>query len=84
MISYHVMEVLLDSCLLGSQKNLLISPDGFTWTDKIDISAWHFSGDIKNESMKCWDTVMRLSTVHSSSIPAIPTQYAKMMTQVAP
>lgn len=78
------MDVLLDSCLLGSQKNLLISPDGFTWTDKIDTSAWHFNGDIKNESMKCWDTVMRLSTIHSSSIPTIPAQYVKMMTQMVP
>jgi len=27
---------------------------------------------------------MRLSTIHSSSIPAIPAQYVKMMTQMAP
>lgn len=78
------MEVLLDSLLIGSQKNLLMSPDGFTWTEDHDYGTWHFSGNIKNESMKCWDTVLKLAMISSSSIPTVPQPYIKMMTQMAP
>jgi hypothetical protein len=77
------MDIVLDSSLIGSQKNLLVSSDGFTWTERINDSSWHFSGHIKSDSSKCWDTVMKLAMVPSSSIPKIPEPYIKAMSHFA-
>lgn len=71
------MEVVLDSSLIGSQKNLLISSDGFTWIEKIPSEVWHFSGQIKNDSSKCFDSVLKLSS--TADPPKVPESYRKAM-----
>jgi len=81
---YVIVDVLLDSTLIGSQKNLLMSSDGYTWIEGSSPDVWHLSGAIKNESQRCWDTVLKLSLVSSSSIPTPPLPYLKMMTHIAP
>jgi DNA polymerase family A len=71
------VDVLIDSCVIGSQKNLLVSSDGVMWTDKIPDTAWHFSGNVKKESMKCWDTVLLLNS--AKNYPHVAPEYVKMM-----
>ena len=71
------MDIVLGSSFIGSQKNLLISPDGFLWSEKIPDQAWHLDGKIKNDSLKCFDTVLRLS--NAESLPKIPDPYIKAM-----
>jgi hypothetical protein len=71
------VEVILDSSLIGSQKNLLISSDGFTWIEKVPSEVWHFSGQIKNDSSKCFDSVLKLSS--TTEHPKVPESYRKMM-----
>jgi len=71
------VEVVLDSSLIGSQKNLLISSDGFTWVEKIPSEVWHFNGQIKNDSSKCFDSVLKLSS--TAEPPKVPESYRKVM-----
>ena len=71
------MDVVLDSCLIGSQKNLLVLSDGFRWVEKIPDDVWHLSGNIKKNSSMCLDSVLRLSS--SGDIPKVPECYVKAM-----
>lgn len=71
------MDVAISSSLLGSKKNLLLSLDGVTWTDKIQNDTWRFSGEIKQSYDRCFDTALRLQNI--SDIPCIPDKYKKSM-----
>ncbi len=74
------MEVVLDSSLIGSQKNLLISSDGFAWVEKVPSEVWHFSGQVKNDSSKCFDSVLKLSA--TADPPKVPESYRKAMSSL--
>lgn len=76
------MDVLLDSALIGSQKHLLCSSDGFTRLEKIPEDVWHFSGNVKQSSTKCWDTILLLNG--ETITPKIPSAQIKAMNHVAP
>ena len=71
------MDIIIDSYLIGSQKNLLISQDGFKWVEKVPDHVWHLNGNIKKDSSRCLDSVLKLSFVER--LPAIPEPYTKMM-----
>jgi len=71
------VDIIIDSYLIGSQKNLLISQDGFKWVEKIPDDVWHLNGNIKKDSSRCLDSVLKLSFVER--LPAIPEPYKKMM-----
>ena len=71
------MDIIIDSYLIGSQKNLLISQDGFKWVEKVPDDVWHLNGNIKKDSSRCLDSVLKLSFVER--LPAIPEPYTKMM-----
>jgi len=72
------MDVVVDRNVLGSQKNLIISNDGFTWTENLCDDVWWFSGKIKIDSLKCWDTILRLNGLFMD-VPRPPKSYLKMM-----
>lgn len=74
------MNILIDSTLLGSQKHLIVLPDGFKWVEKIPDSTWHFSGKLKNDSGFCWDTVLKLAFINH--IPQVPERFIKSMSLV--
>ena len=76
------MNVLFDSNVLGTQNHLLATSDGFTKVSKIPIEVWHYSGQLKNDSNKCWDTVLRLSK--NIPVPSVPQEYRTMMSTLAP
>jgi len=71
------VDIIIDSYLIGSQKNLLISQDGFKWVEKVPDHVWHLNGNIKKDSSRCLDSVLKLSFVER--LPAIPEPYKKMM-----
>lgn len=76
------MDVLFDSNVLGTASHVLSTEGGFVKTSKIPASAWHYSGHTKNDSNRCWDTVMRLSkNIH---VPHVPQEFRMMMSTVAP
>lgn len=76
------MDLLLDSCVLGSKDHLLVSDDGFIRTSRRPPDVWHYSGDLKIDSDRCWDTVMKLSS--ATGLPQIPQRYKTAMNVVAP
>lgn len=76
------MEVLFDSCVLGTPSHLLVSHDGFTKVAKIPADMWHYSGRLKNDSNKCWDTIIKLSK--NIPVPQVPQEFRTMMSIVAP
>jgi len=71
------MEVTISSSVLGSKKNLLLSDDGATWTDKIQNDVWNFSGDMKRINDRCFDTALRLHNI--TDVPSVPEKYKKSM-----
>lgn len=75
------MDLLLDSSVLGSKDHLLASEEGFLRTSKRQADVWHYTGCLKLDSEKCWDTVLRLS---GSPVPQIPQKYVEAMKVVAP
>ena len=75
------MDIILDSSLVGSQKNLLISPDGFKWVEKIPDDIWCLSGNIKKDSSRCFDTALKLSFMND--LPEVPEKYRKVMSLLA-
>lgn len=76
------MDVLFDSCILGTQNHLLVSSDGYTKMSKVPQEVWHYSGRLKNESNKCWDTIIKLSK--NIPVPLVPQEFRNMMSAVAP
>ncbi len=71
------MDIAIGSSLLGSKKNLLLSLDGATWTDKVQNDIWRFSGEIKQSYDRCFDTAIRLQNI--TKVPCIPEKYKKSM-----
>lgn len=76
------MDVLFDKSLIGSQKHLLFSSDGFSRHEKTIDGAWHLSGHIKPTSTFCFDTVLLLNS--AGQIPKVPDQYRRCMEKLAP
>jgi len=75
------MDVTVDSCMLGSQKHLVVSDDGVSWSHRVASDTWHFSGSLKQTGNKCWDTLLKLS---NASMPKLPEKYTTVMSLVAP
>lgn len=78
---FTTLDLLLDASVLGSREHLLVSDDGFLRTSKRHPDAWHYTGHLKLDSEKCWDTVLKLS---GSTIPQIPQKYVEAMGVAAP
>ena len=75
------VDLLLDASALGSKEHLLVSDDGFLKVARRPQGTWHYTGSLKQESELCWDTVIKLSSIPS---PSVPVRYVNMMKSVAP
>jgi len=51
----------IDLTVLGTEKHLLCKESGFVWLSTVPQNTWHLSGNIKQESDWCLDTVLRLA-----------------------
>lgn len=71
------MDVIIESKIIGSKKNLLLTVDGVTWMDKVQNDTWRFSGDIKQSCERCFDSALRLQNI--TSVPTVPEKYKKSM-----
>lgn len=76
------MDVLLDARILGSERHLLMSSDGYSWMESPPAGIWHFDGTLKHDSSRCWDAALRLAGISGSMSP--PERYTKAMHHVAP
>jgi hypothetical protein len=52
--------ILIDGKILGTHENLFVD-DGFSWAPFVPQGAWHLSGDVKEETNTCLDTLLRLN-----------------------
>lgn len=64
---------------MGTDKNLIID-DGYRWTNFVPKDSWHLSGEIKLESNRCLDTLLRLNSIQLDLNP--PEKFITMMKQV--
>jgi hypothetical protein len=55
--------ILVDRRVLGTESHLLSSEEGYAWIDSIPQGVWHLSGQIKNRSPACFDSLCRLNGV---------------------
>ena len=52
--------VCIDASILGTEKNLIVSDDGFTWSSDTPGDAWSLTGEMKQGSSRCLDTLLQL------------------------
>lgn len=69
--------VCIDGVVLGTQKNLVIEDQTFTWSSSVPSGCWHLDGSIKDDSDRCLDTVFRLGHLDLSLLP--PEQFVRQM-----
>lgn len=53
----------VDNRLLGTDRHLLCTEDGFSWRVMVPAETWHLSGTIKPDSDWCLDSLLRLGNV---------------------
>ena len=51
----------IDKGLLGTSDHLVIDEDAFAWSKRVPKETWHLSGEPKDDSDRCLDTVLRLA-----------------------
>lgn len=56
-------KVCIDACVIGTEKHLIVSDDGFVWSHHVPDDAWHLTGELKLSSTRCLDTLLRLEHV---------------------
>ncbi len=59
----------IDASLLGTDRHLVASSDGYKWCVTVPAGTWHLSGEIKPDSDWCLDTVLRLNNVRIDVTP---------------
>lgn len=52
----------VDASLLGTDRHLVVSTEGYHWSILVPEATWHLSGNVKPESDWCLDTVLRLNS----------------------
>lgn len=85
MYSYDVhdfmgYEVCFDSKLIGSDMHLLVG-DGYEWVTSPPRDSWHFSGYVKDDSERCFDSLLKLNGVEVDCSP--PNNYVTAMSNTA-
>lgn len=69
-------EVCFDSVALGSELHL-VAGNGYRWVPDVPPGAWHFSGAVKNNSDRCFDSLLKLNGVGVDASP--PDNYVAAM-----
>lgn len=59
----------MDASLLGTERHLLCSDDGFSWRHFIPEETWHLSGKIKYANDWCLDSLLKLSKIELDTSP---------------
>jgi len=67
----------LNGCLLGTKKHLLVRDDTYQWIEEVPDDAWHLSGRLKDDSDRCYDTVLKLAGRQLDLLP--PQPFVKQM-----
>jgi hypothetical protein len=70
----------IDSSVIGTEKHLLCNSGIYSWIKSVPNDSWHLSGKIKNESQRCFDTLLRLNDLSFSLLP--DEKYLKMMSSL--
>lgn len=66
----------VDKAILGTSKHLLVN-DGFAWIDHVPDRTWHLSGNVKNQSDWCFDTLLKLNCMNVNV--RVPEKFEKAM-----
>lgn len=74
------MRLCIDSSVIGTEKHLLCNSGTYSWINSVPNDSWHLSGKIKNESQRCFDTLLRLNDLSFSLVP--DEKYLKMMSSL--
>lgn len=69
----------IDSSIMGTERNLIVD-DGYRWANFVPKNAWYLTGQIKLDSDRCFDTLLRLNDVKFDLSP--PEKFITMMKQV--
>ena len=77
-----MVDVLIDSRLLGTEKHLLVSDDGFLRCDKPPHDAMRLMPSRDTYGTKCWSTLQFLAARRTSPQP--PEAYTRMMSSMVP
>lgn len=73
-----IVDFLIDKCVLGTNKHLFVPDKGApSMVDTVPQDVWHLSGELKNNSSRCLDTLLRLEGYPAVTTP--PTKYAAAM-----
>lgn len=65
--------VCIDRAIIGTEKHLCRSDDGYRWSLDVPQGYWHLSGDVKTISDKCLDSLLKLAFIELKLAP--PQQY---------
>lgn len=65
----------LDSCLIGTDKHLVVEDDDVQWVVAVPPDTYHMSGIVKDNDDWCLDTVVKLSGVAAITLP--PAKFVK-------
>lgn len=57
--------------MLGTKRHIIGDSEGFVWSDSVPRDAWHMTGEIKVNSSRCLDTLMKLAHHEPLKPPAI-------------
>jgi hypothetical protein len=69
---------IVDASVLGTEKHLLVSDEGFAWRETIEDGVWHLSNGIKLSSKKCLNSLLTLNGIELKS--RIHEKFEKMAT----
>ena len=57
------MEFCLDKRVIGTKKHLVVNDEERTWVSSVPPDTWHYSGQLKDDSEWCADTLLKLNCV---------------------
>lgn len=67
----------IDASLLGTDRHLVCSDAGYSWRVTVPSDTWHLTGQIKLESDRCLDTLLRLGRTKLDLLP--PSRFTNAM-----
>lgn len=71
----------IDSLVLGTKRHIIGDSEGFIWSDSVPRDTWHMTGEIKANSSRCLDTLMKLAHHEPTKPPSI---HAHIMSSLVP
>jgi hypothetical protein len=75
-----VDSICIDSKVLGTDKHLICSGENFSWRSTVPSNSWHFSGNVKQHSDRCFDSLLKLGKIEIDISP--PSRFVNAMKTV--